>query len=101
MRKPSRRKLSTCSWVTSSKAARCGMVVATQVRYPRMDELSKQPLDAFLESVAAGTPAPGGGSSAAVAAALAAALVEMAAGLASGRAARRATERRARFARGH
>jgi len=48
-----------------------------------MDELGKQPLDAFLESVAAATPAPGGGSSAAVTAALAAALVEMAARLAS------------------
>jgi len=47
-----------------------------------MEELSKQPLDAFLESVAEATPAPGGGSSAAVAAALAAALVEMAARLA-------------------
>jgi methenyltetrahydrofolate cyclohydrolase len=46
-------------------------------------ELSKQPLEEFLESVAAGTPAPGGGSSAAVTAGLAAALVEMAARLAS------------------
>lgn len=46
-----------------------------------MEELSKQPLAAFLESVAAATPAPGGGSSAAVTAALAAALVEMSAGL--------------------
>ena len=48
-----------------------------------MDELSRQPLDEFLASVADVTPAPGGGSSAAVAAGLAAALVEMAAGLAS------------------
>ena len=72
MRKPSRRKLSTCSSVT------------TRVRYLSMTELSKQTLEAFLDSVAASTPAPGGGSSAAVAAALAAALVEMAAGLASG-----------------
>ena len=48
-----------------------------------MDELSKQPLEEYLASVADATPAPGGGSSAAVAAALAAALVEMAAGLAS------------------
>jgi formiminotetrahydrofolate cyclodeaminase len=48
-----------------------------------MEQLSKQPLDAFLAAVADGTPAPGGGSSAAVTAALAAALVEMAAGLAS------------------
>jgi formiminotetrahydrofolate cyclodeaminase len=48
-----------------------------------MDELSKQPLDEFLAAVADATPAPGGGSSAAVTAALAAALVEMAARLAS------------------
>ncbi len=48
-----------------------------------MAGLSKEPLEAFLAEVAAGTPAPGGGSSAAVAAALAAALVEMAARLAS------------------
>ena len=48
-----------------------------------MAGLSKEPLEAFLADVAAGTPAPGGGSSAAVAAALAAALVEMAARLAS------------------
>jgi len=46
-----------------------------------MEELSKQPLAAFLESVAAATPAPGGGSSAAVTAALAAGLVEMSAAL--------------------
>src|SRR5918994_6163160 len=83
IRKPSRRKLSTCSSLTSSNGTRCGMVVATQLRYPRMEELSKQPLYVFLESVAAATPAPGGGSSAAVTAALAAALVEMAARLAS------------------
>jgi len=50
-----------------------------------MDELSKQPLDAFLAAVADATPAPGGGSSAAVTAALAAALVEMAAALPSSR----------------
>jgi len=50
-----------------------------------MDELSKQPLDEFLASVADATPAPGGGSSAAVAAALAAALVEMAAEFPSSR----------------
>ena len=48
-----------------------------------MADLSKQPLDEFLASVADATPAPGGGSSAAVTAALAAALVEMSAGLAS------------------
>jgi methenyltetrahydrofolate cyclohydrolase len=47
-----------------------------------MDELSKQPLEAFLAAVAEATPAPGGGSSAGVTAALAAALVEMSAGLA-------------------
>jgi formiminotetrahydrofolate cyclodeaminase len=62
-----------------------------------MEELSKQPLDALLESVAAATPAPGGGSSAGVAAALAAALVEMAARLApSDRAAQQAGALRAR-----
>ena len=76
-----------------------------------MDELSKQPLEAFLAAVADATPAPGGGSSAAVAAALAAALVEMAAALPSSRgdgAPRVALlglpvrpTRRARFARGH
>jgi methenyltetrahydrofolate cyclohydrolase len=51
-----------------------------------MDPLSKQPLEEFLASVAAATPAPGGGSSAAVSTALAAALVEMAAGVPSSRA---------------
>src|SRR5687767_3909969 len=50
-----------------------------------MEELSKQPLEAFLAAVADATPAPGGGSSAAVTAALAAALVEMAARLPSSR----------------
>jgi formiminotetrahydrofolate cyclodeaminase len=70
IRKPSRLKLSTCSSVT------------TALRYLRVAGLSNEPLDAFLAGVAAGTPAPGGGSSAAVTAALAAALVEMAAVLA-------------------
>jgi formiminotetrahydrofolate cyclodeaminase len=56
--------------------------VATPVRYPRMEELNKLPMEAFLAAVADATPAPGGGSSAAVTAALAAALVEMSAGLA-------------------
>jgi methenyltetrahydrofolate cyclohydrolase len=51
-----------------------------------MDPLSKQPLEEFLSNVAAATPAPGGGSSAAVSTALAAALVEMAAGVPSSRA---------------
>jgi formiminotetrahydrofolate cyclodeaminase len=46
-------------------------------------ELNKQSLESFLEGVAEATPAPGGGSSAAVGAALAAALVEMAARIAS------------------
>jgi formiminotetrahydrofolate cyclodeaminase len=46
-------------------------------------DLDKQPLESFLAAVAEGTPAPGGGSSAAVGAALAAALVEMAASIAS------------------
>jgi formiminotetrahydrofolate cyclodeaminase len=44
--------------------------------------LDKEPLETFLEAVAEATPAPGGGSSAAVTAALAASLVEMAARLA-------------------
>lgn len=43
-----------------------------------MGSLADQPLGEFLDAVAAGTPAPGGGSSAAVACALAASLVEMA-----------------------
>jgi formiminotetrahydrofolate cyclodeaminase len=44
--------------------------------------VGEQPLASFLDEVARATPAPGGGSSAAVALGLAAALVEMAAGLA-------------------
>jgi formiminotetrahydrofolate cyclodeaminase len=68
-----------------------------QVAYPAVAELSKQPLESFLSDVAAATPAPGGGSSAAVTAALAAALVEMAAGLAgSGATVERAAALRAR-----
>jgi len=60
-------------------------------------ELGKQPLEEFLASVAEATPAPGGGSSAAVGAALAAALVEMAARLASAdEAAERAADLRGR-----
>jgi methenyltetrahydrofolate cyclohydrolase len=59
--------------------------------------LSKQSLEAFLDSVADGTPAPGGGSSAGVVCALGAALVEMAARLASAdEAARQAGGLRAR-----
>src|SRR5688572_28900404 len=83
MRKPSRLKLSICSPVTSSKAAGGRVTVATPVRYRRVSELGKQSLESFLESVAEATPAPGGGSSAAVGAALAAALVEMGARIAS------------------
>ena len=83
MRKPSRLKRSTCSGVTSSKAVGGRVAVATQVRYRRVTDLHKQPLESFLAAVAEGTPAPGGGSSAAVGAALAAALVEMAARIAS------------------
>ena len=48
-----------------------------------MTDLHKQPLESFLAAVAEATPAPGGGSSAAVGAALAAALVEMAARIGS------------------
>jgi formiminotetrahydrofolate cyclodeaminase len=51
-----------------------------------MDSLSNQPLEEFLANVAAGTPAPGGGSSVGVTAALAAALVEMAASVPSAQA---------------
>jgi methenyltetrahydrofolate cyclohydrolase len=46
-------------------------------------DLSNQSLEAFLESVAEDTPAPGGGTSSAMTVALAAALVEMAARIAS------------------
>jgi formiminotetrahydrofolate cyclodeaminase len=46
-------------------------------------ELGNQPLEDFLAAVAEATPAPGGGSSAAVGAGLAAALVEMAARIAA------------------
>ena len=53
-----------------------------------MGSLADQPLGEFLEAVAAGTPAPGGGTSAAVTCALAAALVEMAAQIAGADAAR-------------
>lgn len=73
------------------------MVVATPVPYLRVTGLSKQPLESFLDDVAAATPAPGGGSSSGVACALAAALVEMSAGLAgSGAAAEQAGALRAR-----
>jgi methenyltetrahydrofolate cyclohydrolase len=59
--------------------------------------LGQQSLTSFLDEVAAATPAPGGGSSAAVTLALGAALVEMAASLAGDAAsARRAAELRAR-----
>lgn len=83
MRNPSRLKRSTCSSVTSSKAVGGRVAVATQVRYRRVTDLHKQPLESFLAAVAEATPAPGGGSSAAVVTALAAALVEMAARIAS------------------
>ena len=47
-----------------------------------MSGLGERALGSFLDEVAAGTPAPGGGSSAAVTLALGAALVEMSASLA-------------------
>jgi formiminotetrahydrofolate cyclodeaminase len=73
------------------------VAVATQVRYRRVTDLHKQPLESFLAAVAEATPAPGGGSSSAVGAALAAALVEMAARIASaGDAAEQAAALRAR-----
>jgi methenyltetrahydrofolate cyclohydrolase len=71
MRKPSRRKLSTCSSLT------------TALPYSRVTDLGKAQLETVLEAVAQATPAPGGGTSAAITAALAAALVEMAARLGS------------------
>ncbi len=61
-----------------------------------MADFDKQSLEDFLDAVAAKTPAPGGGTSAAVTAALAAALVEMSARLASeDEAAKRASALRA------
>ncbi len=48
-----------------------------------MAEFDKQSLGSFLDTVAEGTPAPGGGTSAAVTTALAAALIEMSARIAS------------------
>ena len=77
MRKPSRRKLSTCSLVSVPA------LVSTPVPYPRVADLSEQSLEEFLNSVGEDTPAPGGGTSSAITAALAAALVEMSARLAS------------------
>src|SRR5215207_3094600 len=73
IRKPSRRKLSTCSSVTKS------VLVSTRVPYPRVTDLTEQSLEEFLDSVGEDTPAPGGGTSSAVTTALAAALVEMSA----------------------
>src|SRR3954463_10719505 len=71
MRKPSRRKHSTCSSVT------------TPLPYPRVGDLSNQSLEEFLDAVGEDTPAPGGGTSSAMTTALAAALVEMSARLAA------------------
>jgi formiminotetrahydrofolate cyclodeaminase len=71
MRKPSLRKRSTCSSVT------------TPVPYPRVADLREQSLEEFLDSVGEDTPAPGGGTSSAVTTALAAALVEMSARIGS------------------
>lgn len=62
-----------------------------------MSRLGDRSLSRLLDDVAAGTPAPAGGSSSAVACALAAALVEMTAGFADARVeAERARELRAR-----
>src|SRR3954447_7400893 len=90
--KPSRRKRST--W---SSLSRSGAAASTLKFYHRsMPGLADQPLGRLLGFVAATDPAPGGGSSAAVAAALGAALLEMAAGLADETAvAQRAAELRA------
>jgi formiminotetrahydrofolate cyclodeaminase len=51
-----------------------------------MERFADQPLGSFLDEVAAPTPAPGGGTSAATACALGAALVEMVARIELGRA---------------
>ena len=87
-----RRKLSTCSSVTSSKllgAVAVVLIAPEPVSIAHSwERLADQPLGEFLEAVAAGTPAPGGGTSAAVTCALAAALVEMAAQIAGADAAR-------------
>jgi formiminotetrahydrofolate cyclodeaminase len=48
-----------------------------------MPDFAEQPLESFLDRVAAATPAPGGGTSAAFTLALGAALVEMSASLAA------------------
>ena len=61
-----------------------------------MEALSDRRLADLLDAVAAPTPAPGGGSSAATVAALAAALVEMAAAIAGSADAGRARELRVR-----
>jgi methenyltetrahydrofolate cyclohydrolase len=55
---------------------------ATEDYDPAVSGLGQQSLASFLDDVAAATPAPGGGTSAAFALALGAALVEMAASLA-------------------
>jgi len=61
-----------------------------------VSELGKQSVESFLDAVADASPAPGGGTSAAVAVALAAGLVEMTARIGNGAAAAEARELRAR-----
>ena len=77
IRNPSRPKLSTCS-----SDRRCSTLTAIAIASHPVTGLRDRPLAALLGDVAAATPAPGGGSSAAVATALAAALVEMSASIA-------------------
>lgn len=61
-----------------------------------MDELGKQSVESFLDAVAEASPAPGGGTSAAIAVALGAALVEMTARISHGAAAEEAHALRVR-----
>jgi formiminotetrahydrofolate cyclodeaminase len=77
IRKPSLRKRSTCS-----SERRSSTLTAIAIASHPVTGLRDTRLAALLDDVAAATPAPGGGSSAALAAGLAAALVEMAAGIA-------------------
>src|SRR5215218_780492 len=58
-----------------------GLRLTTPYTYLSMQALADRPLRELLDDVAAPTPAPGGGSSAAVACALAAGLLEMAVGV--------------------
>jgi formiminotetrahydrofolate cyclodeaminase len=65
----------------TQEVPRAGHSTNRHLRSPVVARLPEKPLGEVLDDVAAATPAPGGGSSAALACALGAALVEMAAGL--------------------